>query len=323
MKQAELDQLNEWLKQDEQNRLTFDSLKNYWYSNLTNRDNAQEVFNRISYRNETGNANKNGKTRHMSTSWYRSTWLKVAATIAVVFGFSGIFYVSNYQSKDIENLVVLIEKKNPSGQKMTHMLSDGTVVKLNAQSTLTYPEKFIGNTREVTLQGEAFFEVTKDEKKPFIVKSGFMSTTVLGTSFNVTAFPSEEILRVALVTGKVRVENHSHGILDERQVTIESGQMVTYTKRHSKAQVSDSFPEEIIAWRDKILWFRDSELIDMIRTLERWYGVNFTIRNSKALDRKFTGKFKDRSLEYVLDVLSYDNAFDYQFEGKNVLIIGN
>ena len=320
--EKDLHDLKIWLDQSDQNKLLLSDLENYWLNHVTSDDNAQKVFNRIRYRIDPGQPVTQQKSIALNRPWYSRTWLKAAATVVFVLGFSLILFKANNRTEVRPEFVTTVEKTNAPGQKSTFLLSDGTMVKLNSESTLTFPDKFIGTTREVQLNGEAFFEVAHNPNKPFIVRSGDISTTVLGTSFNVMAYPNEDILRVALLTGKVKINNHREGILKDREVTIEPGQMAVYKKRHSNVEVINNIPDEIIAWRDNILIFRDKAFIGMVKSLERWYGVNITIENPGSLDRKFSGKFEDRSLEYVLEVLSYNGEFDFEIQGKNILIIG-
>ena len=131
-------------------------------------------------------------------------YMKVAASIALA-----VVVISTYllwQGTGQPNGLAMLEKTTQHGQKSTVVLEDGTKISLNSGSRLTYPAQFDKDSREVVLEGEAFFEVTRNTEKPFIVRSGDLVTTVLGTSFNIKAFPTENIA-VTVATGKVRVEN--------------------------------------------------------------------------------------------------------------------
>ena len=128
-------------------------------------------------------------------------WRMAAAVAVVAIAGAGVWFVNKGRAVN----EMLTQKVTQSGQKSTLVLADGTQIRLNAESSLSYPEKFEGNTREVVLEGEAFFDVARDESRPFIIKSGDLVTTVLGTTFNVKAFPNEQ-MAVTVVSGKVAVQ---------------------------------------------------------------------------------------------------------------------
>ncbi|XOV91627.1 MAG: FecR family protein [Bacteroidota bacterium] len=207
------------------------------------------------------------------------------------------------------------------GQKASFYLPDGSYVILNAGSSLHYSVCNECSARELTLKGEAFFDVKRDPDHPFIVKTEKISATVLGTSFNVKAYPEEDLTEVALVTGKVSVTNQ----FSEPQLLLPN-QMATYSHVQKNTLVSDFDQTLITGWKDKILVFEDVSFSDLIMTLSRWYGVEFIIsesvkNNKKLIDRKdYKGKYSNKSLETVLEAISFSYDFEYKINGKKVLI---
>ena len=212
---------------------------------------------------------------------------------------------------------VQIEKSTESGQKLSFHLEDGTKVKLNAGSKLTYSSSFSSNQRLVTLEGEAFFEVTKDITRPFKVVTGSVTTTALGTSFNINAFPSNKNIEIALVTGKVSVEK-----------TLQSGKsnvLVLYPNEMATVVKDDnSFSKSTfdfnlkISWKDGLIYFKDADYYEIVSTLESWYGVRFETDNIPLKEWKFNGKFENECLNDILIALQFGHNFEYKIKGKEV-----
>jgi len=195
-------------------------------------------------------------------------------------------------------------------------LPDGSAIYLNSGSTLKIPKKFAADKRTVFLEGEAFFEVTEDKSRPFTIYSGSLSTTALGTSFNVRAYPEEEKLSVALVTGKVKVVNAE---IDTFQILIPNEQIIFNTKEQEfKKQAFDI--ELITGWQKGLLIFQDSDFDEVVEKLERWYGVSFDIQKYPIYQKEYRGKFDNQSLDEVLQVMSFTSGFTYEINDKNVII---
>ncbi len=214
--------------------------------------------------------------------------------------------------------VRMIKKTTLPGQKLTFKLPDGTRVKLNASSSVEFPDRFTSHSRGVMLIGEAFFQVVEDPARPFTVESRDFSTTALGTSFNVFAYSDENRHRVSLVSGKVKVESiHSP---DGARI-LQPGEQVTYNKQEDifSVQLFDAF--HTTGWVDGILTFKDSKFSDVISALERWYGVQIDVLNeNKKRTDEFSGTFSNENLEKVLEVLSFSGGFAFRIEGKSVVI---
>ena len=236
--------------------------------------------------------------------------LRIAASIILILGLSwtaiqwGMDEVVNTQLVNTYEL-----KTTQKGEKLTVMLPDGTLVKLNAESSLKYPKAFT-DQREVYLTGEAFFEVARDTTKPFVVATRHLFTTALGTSFNINAYSDAE--EVTLLTGKVRIDD------DNRSEILLPGEMVAY--ENGAIKKSRNVPLHHVKWKDGILVFHETPLEEGIKELERWYGVKIDIKNLSKPEVNLTGLFDNQNLENVLKSLSYTARFDFSIEGKKVLI---
>jgi len=205
----------------------------------------------------------------------------------------------------------LLERETAFGEKMNIRLPDGTEVKLNAGSTIRFPEHF-GATREVYLAGgEAFFEVVHDSARPFLVHTEGVEVKVMGTSFNVNTQQNQT--RVALVSGKVAVWDSSADTL-----TLTPAQMAVCENGEIKKS-SYNYVKEV-GWKDGLLVFEKADLPEIAQKLEAWYGCEVILKTQKSLPRKFSGQFKDLPLKQVLEGLSFTSALSYTLEDKKVLI---
>ncbi len=316
--QQEREQVKQW-KAEGNNYVIYEAISRH-LANPDEASTAGEVFARVSGRiaDEEGQFSEIQPPRNV-----RPLWVKVAAAIVLLLGVTWAIWEQN--TNDVQGIVInqRVEKVNPRGQKSSFVLSDGTLVKLNADSKLTFHEKFTDSGRHVYLEGEAFFDVKKDANRPFVVHSGKLTTTALGTSFNVQAYPDEGSVNVALLTGKVLV-NTEDGM--SKGVVLLPNDMAAFDKQQRSITKQEFDPEKVLAWKNQTLYFKDAQLIDMLKTLERWYGVRFVLADKDHEDWPtiFTGKFKDKSLEYVLDVLSKNQeTFSYSINEKTITVSKN
>ncbi|MEQ6120814.1 FecR domain-containing protein [Reichenbachiella sp. MALMAid0571] len=244
--------------------------------------------------------------------------LKIAASVAILVALS-VFIYNRIQSEETLSSFDIITKENPKGQKSTIYLNDGSKVTLNANSKLSYSKPFSSDKRELILEGEAFFEVAKDAKRPFIVKTGNISTTALGTSFNILAFSNTKQVKVSLTTGKVRIDELSKDDGTSDAHLLEPGEELTYSPISGYTKTLFDI-EEVTAWSKGIIYFKNADTEMVISKLERWYGVDIDTANENSRNWNITAKFDNESLENVLRSLSYSEKFQYSIDEKNILI---
>ncbi len=249
-------------------------------------------------------------------------FFKIAAMVIVVLGLSLTLY--NIQKEDIikPQLITWKAKKTDNGEKLTFRLSDGTVVKLNSKSKLRFPNTFSDKKREVVLEGEAFFEVVKDSERPFIIQTANISTTVLGTSFNINAYPKSNLVEVAVVTGKVKVESTLSNDKSNTPnvVYLFPNKKASYNKGENLLITSSFVNGYEIGWKDGIIYFNNASEKDVIERLERWYGVDIEVENKNSAQWDLIASFNNQSLEEVLLSLSHTANFTYSITNKKVLI---
>ncbi len=231
------------------------------------------------------------------------------ASIAAVLTFDNIV-------RD-ESKVVLVEKVSPQGQKSRIHLPDGSVVMLNAGSTLKYPAEFSDHSRELVLVGEGYFEVAKDKVRPFIVTSSGVSTTALGTAFNVRAYPDEDRVEVSLTEGEVKVET---GQLDTAPQYLLPGQQVKVNKEDMEVVRATFSDLEVISWKDGTIYFQDASMENVFKVLERWYDVEFSIEGTPSLPWEYSGEFQHEYLSNVLHSIGYSQDFEFEIDGKKVIV---
>ena len=208
---------------------------------------------------------------------------------------------------------ILIVKENPKGQKTRVSLPDGSKVWLNSASRLEYQSNFFDG-RNITLIGEAFFEVTENPNAPFKVISQGIAITALGTSFNVRAFENEDV-EVGLVTGKVKVESAGTGA----QTLLSPGQKTSFNAAEQRFNVSILEQEKVLAWTKRTIIFEKASFEEVKNTLERWYDVDIRV-SGFAKDIRFSGEFHDESLQRVLERIAFVEKFSFKKNGKQVEI---
>jgi ferric-dicitrate binding protein FerR (iron transport regulator) len=244
-----------------------------------------------------------------------SHFQRIAAIL--LFSFSLVWLTFPYKEPEpLETLVEeisKIQKITAPGEKLQVTLPDGTRVWLNAVSKLEFPERFDSLERWVSLSGEGFFEVEKDSLRPFRVVTNGMVTTALGTSFNINSKSGDKVM-VSLLTGKVKVKATSVS----EDVFLDPGQELRYDKDHEKISINGFNSEEVIAWRDGQIIFKDASLSEVVKILEDWYGVNIHMENPKGIVWKYSGEYRHQTLENVLNSLAYIQKFRYTINEKNV-----
>jgi hypothetical protein len=213
----------------------------------------------------------------------------------------------NMDIEEINNVYV------PRGGEYKVILSDGTKVWLNSDTEFEFPIEFIGNKRIVTLKGEAFFEVTKDKSKPFIVKIKGLNVKVLGTSFNISAYKKDDNIKTTLVKGYVKVSSSTEEML------LSPGFQSEYSQ--NKLVMKEVNTDLYTSWKDGVFKFENIRLQDLTTKLSRWYNVDFFFDNDKLKEIKFNGAVKkEKPLSIILNILRETNHINYDVSGNTILI---
>lgn len=203
----------------------------------------------------------------------------------------------------------------PKGAEYSLVLADGTKVFLNAGTTLSYPDRFVGKNREITLSGEAYLVVAKDAKHPFIVNAGDVKIQVLGTVFNVNAYPEGEWVRTTLVEGKVQTE------CNNQNITMEPGTQVAYNRM---SQIVDYRPVNVdlyTSWIEGYYDFEEMELGELMQTISRWYDIPIDFESADLKRIKFSGRLQRyNSVEQLFKMLEYTQDVDFDITKYRITI---
>ena len=220
------------------------------------------------------------------------------------------------ENKKIRNKKVQIHRLSiPRGETFKVVLSDGTEVLLNSDSRLSYPTVFKGKERVVSLEGEAYFNVTKNTEHPFIVKSGNVQVRVLGTEFNVRSYSPTDV-RVTLITGKVAVSD-TCGVHSVEMVPGQSAQLSS----DGTFAVNEVDIESFLYWKEGFFYFDDVALVDMMKEIGRWYNIDIEFRNSKIMDLRmhfFANRHQD--IYHLIELLNRMERVHAYFESGKLII---
>ncbi|MEQ6119484.1 FecR domain-containing protein [Reichenbachiella sp. MALMAid0571] len=278
---------------------------------------SERVLDNILTREGTRSINSANNKKFIISWWGIS---RFAAVLVLAVGLYLIYSEYTVFNSDNGSSVTSVVKNNPPGRKSQVFLPDGSIVWLNSASSIEYLPEFSENNRVVELKGEAYFDVAKNASKPFIVISKDLSVTALGTAFNVRSFVEDESMEVALIEGKVKVENVS---LTRNTPTeyLEPGQFVEYNSKEKVMRKGVVDMKAKIAWKSGIIDFERASFNEVVRTIERWYGVKIQVVNeNKTEEWQYSSQFDNESLENVLKSLSYTKQFKYDLN-KNLVTI--
>lgn len=333
---GEQQRVEDWLRAAPENREFMESLKQIW--EVTPGDefevdalSAWSAFRERIIDNPEGvSAGRLGSDRQRGPSYYHRqgpnrhrrqgkafAYSFVAAAvilIAVLFSYYGS-KVANVSETPITMQEIVTEK----GQRATFRLSDGTRVQLNADSRIEIPAEFMDASREVHLEGEAFFEVTSDPDTPFIVHSKDAFTRVLGTKFGVRAYAGEGQVQVVVAEGKVALGTRKPSNRQEKHIT--RNQVGILAKDGQTNVTSTDHIERYLGWKDGRLIFKDTPFGEVKAQLERWYDITLTLADSSLGSRRLTASFNNEPMTEVLNVIALSLDMSYEREGRKVTFL--
>lgn len=255
---------------------------------------------------------KRKKEHHSRYSFYR---YGIAAMIAVCMVLSALFMMKN---SHVEVMYVM----NTGCQSIDSVrLADGTRVMLGAGSRLTYPREFSDAKREVSLSGQAFFDVTPDKRHPFVVKTSNMDITVLGTSFEVFSYDGDKEAETILLTGKVKVEIPNDKALEGKVYTLIPNEKLIYDEEKG-VSLAEVDADTYSAWRQgKRMNFKNETLKMILNRLEKWYGQKIECKPQVAQHYRFTFTVHSESLDLILNYISHSAPLTYKMVGNNHYLI--
>ncbi|WP_294471054.1 FecR family protein [uncultured Bacteroides sp.] len=297
-------QVETWMDESEENRRIAKQIHTLYLSADT-----IQVMKKV----DTEKALLKVKSRMSGNKNKRAMWWQWAQRAAAVLFIPLLvtLFIQNFGADEHE-LAQMMEVKTNPGMMTSLTLPDGTVVFLNSESTLSYPSQFDGETRNVTLQGEAYFEVAKNPEKKFIVSTSHQSQIeVLGTHFNVEAYEKEERISATLVEGKIGFIFKQGDV--SKKVLMEPGQKLVYDSKDSKVQLYATTGESETAWKEGKIIFKNTPLEEGLRMLEKRYNVEFVINNNRLKEDSFTGTFTNQRLERILEYFQLSSQIRWRY----------
>ncbi|MEJ4089533.1 FecR family protein [Galbibacter orientalis] len=293
----------DWIKSSEENRKHFNTVKAKYVSKFGN----ESVI-------DISNQHKKFKKRISIRKYTYS----IAATVTVlILAGSALFFSNNSKSLFAKGEYYA----TGIGKQKEFILKDGSKVQLNSESKLIVTSDFNDSNRTVKLFGEAFFEVTRNKEKPFIVETeqGFL-VKVLGTKFNVKAYDNDLTAQTTLVSGKVEIYK-PHKSAPE--ITLKPKQTVVFNKSEKTINlIKNASIQQSTSWRDGILTFDNTSFGEVIKNLERWYNVTIIIKDSSIENYSFSGKFmRDNNVHEVLEIIKTSSPIQYNYDIEKQKII--
>jgi ferric-dicitrate binding protein FerR (iron transport regulator) len=272
----------------------------------------RELFDKIQNRIDK-ETTKERKLHSRKSGWV--TWMTRAAAILFIPLLS--FFLYTVSQKDIapyeyaqlsDNSMEVI---SPVGSRTVLQLSDGTEVHLNFGSKLKYPQTFTGDTREVTLEGEGYFDVAHNPDKPFIVKTEKLNIKALGTEFNVLSYANNDVIETTLIEGKVvMIKNLSEG-KNKTLGDLVPGQHVSYNAQTGKMRSTKGSFEKYIAWREGKIVFDESPITEVAQQLKRKYNVDIEVKDD-IKDYTYSVTFMDEPLMQILELMTIATPVSYK-----------
>ena len=238
-------------------------------------------------------------------------FFKYAAIFIVVLGIPLFFYLNRKTDQTVPSVQQLkyTSVVADNGQTSKIILPDSSVVWLNSGTKLTYNNGYSFDNRDLVLEGQAFFSVTRNELIPLTVACSDIKVKVLGTKFDVEAYPNESKINVVLESGVVELQ---HNQADDFNLKMEPGERAQYNLETKKVLVDKVETEDFTNWKEGYLIFRDSPMSEVVEKLERKFNIDIVIKNTRRENSKFNAKFKDEKLPEILDYIEYSCSYHYR-----------
>ena len=312
-----LDELKTWIAASAENQQYFIRQREIWFSAVSreaasvyDKDKAFENFrNRVESQKEIQSTSRGGFS--LSALW------RYAAVVAIIIAVGCISY---WQGEvNVKDTFADISVEAPLGSKTKLYLPDGTLVWLNAGSRITYLQGFGVDNRKVELEGEGYFEVKRNEKIPFFVKTKDLQLQVLGTKFNFRDYPEDHEVVVSLLEGKVGLNNL---LREEKEAVLSPDERAVLNKANGLLTVESVTASNASQWTDGYLFFDEELLPDIAKELERSYNVKIHIANDSLKTFRFYGNFvrREQNIQEVLEALASTEKMQYKIEERNITI---
>jgi transmembrane sensor len=298
-----------WLLQPE-NKLTYDQLKKI--AHLSGDIRLFEKFDlregEISIRRKMS---KRSQIRHIRTIQ------KIAAFFLLpVLVYAGWSIRQNKVLKnEMASIQIVQEIKTQPGIRSSFVLPDGSKVWLNSASTIRFPSVFTGHSRIIELEGEAYFEVAHNKLKPFIVKSGAIEVTALGTAFNLSAFHEDDEISTTLAEGMVKVSIRPG---KKEQYILEPEEQLNFEKNTFRVSTRRINVYNEIAWKEGKLIFSDTPFHEVVKKLGRWFNTDIRLTDERIANYRYTATFTNENLSQVMELLTFSAPIEFTSTNREI-----
>ncbi len=300
----EPNELLDWVGKSEENKKKFIGYRNLWALMQQGNELDSEMVS-----SELQHFKKRIHKNNRRVILY--SFRKYAAVIVFLLTLGGGYFLGHNSLRNVNDTYTTITCA--FGDKTAMVLPDSSKVWLNSGSTLRFNNNFQQRKREVFLEGEAYFSVEKDKTRPFRVTTPEASVEVLGTEFNLKAYPEEKEVSATLITGKINFSS------SQKKTTLLPNQKLVYNKNNQKTTVyklSDSYPE--IEWKDGRMVFRNESLESLELKLERWFDVDIAFADEAVKKQCFTGSLERESILDALYYFKFSKYVDYSIKGNEI-----
>ncbi|HZL08796.1 MAG TPA: FecR domain-containing protein [Prolixibacteraceae bacterium] len=301
--ETEVQEVFQWINSDLENRKEFIQYKKVWALTTKLNQNPDKIWNEISSK-----LTKLKKQLNINHYWI------MAAGFLLVFGLGTMMhYIFPQESQEQFSYLAGTRIEVPLGQMSNVILPDGTTVQLNSGTKLVYSGKFNSGERMVSLEGEAFFDVTKDQSHPFVIKTNTLDIKVYGTSFNIQAYPEDKKINTTLVEGSLGIFGKNGSEL----IRLVPGENATYNEENRKLLVGEVNLDLYTSWKDGLITFRNEKLKDIARKIERWYNVEIIIENDRVGEEIYLGTIlKNKPIDQILEIFAMTSSLKYRIVSR-------
>lgn len=308
--EEELIQIDRWIKESDENARKLFRMEEIYHLGKENQAASRKRTNQAErnlYKRLAEEEAKRNRTRTIHL------WMRYAAVITLfLLAGTGITYWVSHNNSTANQLVAVA-----SDDVKEILLPDGTKVWLNQSAVLKYPRTFSDDTRDVYLEGEAYFKVAKNKQKPFIVQSEAMQVKVLGTTFNFKSCKADNSAEATLIEGEIEVKGNN----EEGMVILSPGQKAELNRESRRLTVKQVDARMDAVWHNNLIPFEKADIYSIAKTLERFYHVNIILAPDINLNNTYSGVLKQKeSIDSVLKSLRHSIPFEYKIIGNNIFI---
>jgi len=311
---AETQLVDRWINESVENKVYFENIKRI-YENKLNQDESIEFNVNKAWTKLELQLPLNAKESTIKFSFGNNirriglAAVKIAAIVVLLLGIIFTYYRINPKQVEVASYESIVNQ----------LLPDGSRISLNKNSSIQYPSHFSKRQREISLVGEAFFEVKKNASIPFIIHINDVDIEVVGTSFNVNAYPNDERTEVVVKTGIVKVTTHD---ANNKIIVLKAGEKAEFIKKSNSITKLDNNNPNYIGWKTKVYVFEMTKMADVFKTIEKDFNVSITVTDNNFNQCNLFARFENNSLEEILTIIKHTFNVNYQIDGRHIVIDG-